>query len=62
VKRELVKITWRNPEDDWHWFWLLALKPGWVKLQGADDPDGCKHDGDIFWVSKDEIHRLEVIE
>lgn len=59
-KAKLVRITWRNPNDDWHWFWLLEEYGDSLYLQGADDPeDGSKHDGDCFWAYRFEILRIE---
>lgn len=62
MKRELVKITWADPAHDWPWFWAIRFKGEWVKLRGADYPDGsAKHDGDSFWVHRLEIRRMEAV-
>jgi hypothetical protein len=61
--KKLVRIEWRDPENDWPWFWLLELRGEWVYLQGANYPDGsCKHDGNRFWVHHSEIKLMEEID
>ena len=50
-----VTIIWKNPDDDWHYFYLRAVTNEMVQLTGADDPDGHKHRGNTFWVRKYDI-------
>ena len=55
----LVYIEWKNPENDWHWFYLIGSYGGCYQLKGADYPDGsAKHEGDIFWVISSDILRM----
>ena len=55
-----VHIEWKDPDSDWHWFYLLGTRGEWLKLQGRDSPDGSKHDGDVFWVHRSEMKSMEV--
>lgn len=60
---ELVNIVWRDENSDWPWFYLLDTKPGWVKLKGADYPDGtAKHRGDVFWAPESAIKAMSATE
>lgn len=59
-KVEPVHIDWKDPDSDWHWFYLLEMRGEWVKLQGRDSPDGYQHDGDVFWVHRSEIKTMQV--
>lgn len=62
-RRELVNIVWNNPDSDWPWFYMLDTKPGWVKLKGADYPDGtAKHRGDVFWAPESAIKAMSATE
>lgn len=61
---QLVRIKWRNPNDDWEWFHLLGERSGDLGrefyLRGADDPVcGASHDGDAFWARSDEIEWMK---
>lgn len=59
---ELVHITWRDPASDWPYFYLLETRGEWVKLQGADYPDGsATHEGDVFMAHKDDIRAMRVV-
>lgn len=60
---DLVKIVWKAPDSTWPYFRLIGTKPhGWLKLKGADYPDGSiKHDGDTFLAHRDEIVSIVVI-
>ena len=56
----LIRVAWRNPSDEWPWFWLLKIRGKGrrkrLHLQGADYPDGKgKHDGTKFWCYENEI-------
>lgn len=58
---ELVEITWHDPNSDWPWFRLLETKGEWLKLQGADYPDGsAQHEGDTFLVHRSQIKEMKV--
>lgn len=58
-KPTLVQIEWRDPANDWPWFWLLGMRGEWLHLQGADYPDGsAKHEGDCFWVHKSDVQMV----
>jgi hypothetical protein len=60
---DYVLIQWRDPSNDWPWFYLVDFRGEWIKLKGADSPDGtAKHDGNMFWVHQSEINFWEVIE
>jgi hypothetical protein len=59
VKPRPVRITWRSPDDDWEYFWLLKKDKRLVYLQGRDDPvTGGKHEGDKFWVPMADIAEM----
>lgn len=63
VKPLLVKIKWKDPSDDWPWFWLLETRGEWLKLKGADYPSGyAKHKGDVFMVHRKEIKTIHPAE
>jgi len=60
----LIRVVWRNPSDEWPWFWLLKVKGQGrrkrLHLQGADYPNGLgKHDGTKFWCCENEIDYWE---
>lgn len=62
-RRELVNIVWNDADSDWPWFYMLDTKPGWVKLKGADFPDGSgKHRGDVFWTPESAIKAMSATE
>lgn len=51
-----VRVTWKNPEDDWHFFELLGYAAPFLHLKGIDDPfEGSRHDGDDFLVNSSEV-------
>jgi len=58
-----VKIIWRNPENDWPNFEILAAyKDGgavyfWLK---GEEWDGAEHDGIPFTAIEADIQRIEV--
>ena len=61
---QLVRIRWRNADDDWEWFWLLGERSGPIGrefyLRGAPDPEsGAPHDGDEFWACVREIEWMK---
>ena len=59
---DYVRIKWNDPSNEWWWFYLLDFRGEWIKLKGADSPDGtAKHDGDEFWIHQSEISVMEVI-
>jgi hypothetical protein len=58
---ELVHIVWKNPDNDWNYFWLLKETKNKLYLQGADSPEGDRHDGDKFWINTSDIRALKVI-
>lgn len=61
--RELVEVEWIDDYHDWPYFYLLEFKDGWVKLQGADYPDGSvKHGGNVIYVPSTEIRLMAVID
>jgi len=60
-KHELVFIEWANPCDDWPWFYLLETNGDWLRLRGADFPDGsAKHGGDEILVHRSEIKSIKI--
>ena len=60
---DLLHITWSNPDSDWPYFWLLETKGEWLKLKGADYPDGrAKHDGNVFLAHRNDMKSVLVIE
>lgn len=51
-----IRVTWKNPANDWEWFIYLGQRGYLIHLQGADDPvNGSTHDGDKFWCPMSEI-------
>lgn len=61
-KRDLLYITWRDPNADWPYFWLLKTDGDWLKLKGADYPDGSgKHNGDVIMANRKEIKEILVV-
>lgn len=61
---DLVKVTWASIEfGEWPYFHFLeTFEGGWVKLKGANYPDGsAKHDGSIIIVHRSELKEIEVI-
>ena len=59
TEQELVQIEWRDPENDWAWFWLLDMRGEWLHLRGANYPDGSgKHCGDCIWVHKSDVQTM----
>lgn len=61
-KKQLVKIEWSDPEDDWPWFYLLKDKGKYLYLQGADCQDGTgNHAGDKFFARKSEIVSMKKV-
>ena len=63
-KPDLVKVTWTEPGiAPWPYFHFLeTFEGGWVKLKGANFPDGsAKHDGSIIIVHRSELKEIEVI-
>ena len=62
VKHDLLYITWRDQASDWPYFWLLKTKGDWLKLKGADYPDGsATHKGDVFMAHQADIKQILVI-
>lgn len=56
MKPRLVHIDWKDPSNDWPWFYLQEINGQWVRLKGADYPDGtAKHQGDVFWAHYNDI-------
>lgn len=55
-----VVIHW-NDESDWHHFKVLAVDraDAVLQLQGVDDDQGNKHDGDVFWVDAHDIKFIQ---
>jgi len=61
IKGQLVRIEWRNPDDDWYFFTIQGYEAPLVLLKGEDDPiTKCKHQGDSFYVNISEIRQIEV--
>lgn len=63
LRRRYVEVKWRDPNDDWPFYRLLAVnqKDGTVKLRGMDYPrslGGWKHAGDEFWADWQDIKSL----
>lgn len=58
----LVKIEWEEYSGDWPYFYLDGFEGEWVKLTGADYPDGsAKHEGDSFWIHKSDIKSMQEV-
>lgn len=63
MKKQRVKIMWFNEQDNWKYFELLEIKPGFVLLCGVDDPEtGIKHTGNSFWCNSSLIEVMEIVE
>lgn len=54
-----VTISWVNPDNDWHWFWLRQITVRRILLTVAPAPDGTPHDGDSFWVGTEDIEDIQ---
>jgi len=66
MKGRFVKITWRNPNDDWPYFRLLEVnaKASTIKVRGMDYPaqfGGHKHDGDEFVTDWHDVKEIEPV-
>lgn len=64
LKNRYVRITWRDPRDDWPYYRLLDIRSrdGTIKLRGMDYPDGsAKHDGDVFWADWADVLDIEPV-
>lgn len=58
--KTLVRVSWKDTQHDWEWFYLLGSKGEMVNLQGANDPiRGVKHCGNSFWVHHSEIKSMD---
>lgn len=60
---KLVKVVWRDPANDWPFFFVQEVDGDWLRLRGADYPDGsATHEGDCVFVHRSEIKQIEVCE
>lgn len=61
VGRE-VRITWKDPDDDWHYFFVDACMGQTATLRGiADKETGSPHEGNCFAVSWSEVKEISAI-
>lgn len=66
MKGKFVQIKWRDPDQDWPYYRLLALdaKASTIKVRGMDYPShlgGHKHDGDEFHADWSDVVHIQPV-
>jgi hypothetical protein len=55
----IVKIEWEKDDYDWHYFRVLGIAQGLIRIKGVYDPETCcKHEGNVIWVKVADISMM----